>query len=213
MIPVTIPGTLDPGHGGPDPRCTAEGFSEAAWVTALAERCLFGVRTWRPGIDLRLTRTDNLSDPPHTLRAQLAHDIGAEFAISLHVDANPCALERGPLAFRLAGVADVTAAGAMCRAAMRALAHRGGVHEEGGKILVTHQHCFETSYVPHHWRNRAHHVLLPYASYGDGLEERACLIEFGRSSNADELKWLKSEQGLVDCERAVLAAIDAATAA
>lgn len=77
---------IDPGHGGQDPGGVAHGLIEADIVLDLAARlegrlAVLGVRT-------HLTRGPDTS-PDETTRARLANEVGADLAISLHVDRSP----------------------------------------------------------------------------------------------------------------------------
>lgn len=78
--------TIDPGHGGDDPGGVAHGLAEADIVLDLAARLegrlgVLGVRT-------HLTRGADTT-PDEATRAGLANDVGADLAISLHVDRAP----------------------------------------------------------------------------------------------------------------------------
>jgi N-acetylmuramoyl-L-alanine amidase len=77
---------LDPGHGGSNPGCSYGALSEKAYVLDLATRA---------GLDLRRTghqaETSRAADVTTSFiaRAEKAKAWGADFALVLHVNANP----------------------------------------------------------------------------------------------------------------------------
>ncbi len=75
---------LDPGHGGPDLGCVANGVVEADLVLDLARRV--EGRLLAQGVDVLFSRIHG-DGGDETVRSALANDLAADLVISLHCDA------------------------------------------------------------------------------------------------------------------------------
>ena len=76
---------IDPGHGGNDPGAVANGLEEKNITLDLALR-LQALLEVDENVELQLSRSDD-SDVGLSARAQLANDFGADYFVSIHVNA------------------------------------------------------------------------------------------------------------------------------
>ncbi|MGW5359344.1 N-acetylmuramoyl-L-alanine amidase [Actinopolymorpha pittospori] len=77
---------IDPGHGGADRGCSANGLSEAEIAFDLASR--IEGRLAATGVRVFLTRGRDAS-PDEATRARFANETNADLVVSLHVDEHP----------------------------------------------------------------------------------------------------------------------------
>jgi N-acetylmuramoyl-L-alanine amidase len=77
---------IDPGHGGKDPGAVGNGLKEKDLTLDIAQRIRRILETEYTGVQVRLTReTDTYLDLSE--RAKLANDWGADFFLSIHINA------------------------------------------------------------------------------------------------------------------------------
>jgi N-acetylmuramoyl-L-alanine amidase len=99
---------LDPGHGGADHGVTVDGFDEASYSLALAQKA--GAALRKQGLDVRLTRVGDAELGIESRTAQ-ANASGALALVSLHANYSYNTLARGLRVFvPPAGPVDETAA-------------------------------------------------------------------------------------------------------
>lgn len=81
IVPIVV---LDPGHGGADPGASGNGLVEKNLTLAIALNVANFLR--KIGVDVRLTRTTDVS-LSLSERAAFANGIGADFFLSIHINA------------------------------------------------------------------------------------------------------------------------------
>jgi len=77
---------LDPGHGGHDPGAVAHGLREKDLTLDIAQRIRHMLEAEYEGVEVRLTRESD-TDVSLSQRARMANQWGADFFLSIHVNA------------------------------------------------------------------------------------------------------------------------------
>lgn len=77
---------IDPGHGGSDPGTVANGLREKDLTLAIAKECNRVLNEEYEGVQTKMSRTGD-TYPSLSARAKAANDWGADFFISIHINA------------------------------------------------------------------------------------------------------------------------------
>jgi len=77
---------IDPGHGGSDPGAVANGLKEKDLTLAIAKECNRVLNEEYEGVQTKMSRTGD-SYPSLSARAKAANDWGADYFVSIHINA------------------------------------------------------------------------------------------------------------------------------